>query len=254
MRVLVIGNKGSIGKRHSENLKALGVEVIGCDMGELPNYAVDFAIIASPTETHRNWIENLDLYGVPFLCEKPVVGSSLEAHYLERLDVKVPNMVGCNLRFSESIQAAKVFVQQNEIISFHARVSDGNPARAKYREGIALQDIHEFDYISYLLGELETIEIMSHLDHRLYDAFIRTKSGVQGVIHGDSISQKYHRELTLTAKKSTLTIPITVSNDMYVNELKYFIDCIKKNKKPMNSVSDALELTKAICEEYEFSV
>ena len=30
-------------------------------------------------------------------------------------------------------------------------------------------------------------------------------------------------------------------NKMYVDELKYFLDCVNKNKIPMNSIIDAIE-------------
>lgn len=253
MRALLIGNNGSIGKRHHENLKTLGVEVVGCELGEFPNYAVDFAVIASPTQTHRVWIENLSVYDVPFLCEKPVAGNSRDCQLLEGLKINVPNMVACNIRFSDSMAVAKAIIDQNEVVSFHARVSDANPQRAKYKEGIALQDIHEFDYLSYLFGGLDEIEVISNNDHKLYDAFIRTRSGVQGIVHGDCLSQRYHRELTLTTKRGTLTIPISVNNDMYLREMEYFIDCVKNKKQPMNSVKEAIELTQTICEEYEFA-
>lgn len=253
MKALVVGSNGSIGRRHAEHLVALGVEVVCCDLGDTPSYPVDFAVIASPTSTHPQWIAEMNRMGIPFLCEKPVGGSSHDIDVIEDLKVSVPNMVACNLRFSESMGIIKSFVDQSQIISFHARISDGNPNRSKYSEGIALQDIHEFDYIQHLFGEIEDIILVPNYGHKSYEAVVRTKSGINGVIHGDAISQDYHRDITLTSTKRTNTFPIIISNNMYVEEIKYFMECLKNGDTPMNGLAEACKLTRMICEEYEYA-
>ena len=253
MKALVIGSKGSIGSRHMNNLKSLGVQVIGCDLNDKPDYLVDFAVIATPTENHFSQIKTLVSKNIPFFCEKPIAGSSFELNLISEMNITAPTMVGCNLRFSNSMGLIKSFAQQSEIISFHARISDGNPLRMKYKEGIALQDIHEFDYISHVLGSILEVNIVSNPDKSIYDAFVLLESGVQGTIHGDSISKGYFREVILTSVNKTLTIPIDVSPDMYMTEMSYFVDCLKNGRKPMNSIKEAISLTRMLCEEYEFA-
>lgn len=253
MKALVIGHKGSIGARHARNLKSLGVEVIGCDLGDTPTHLVDFAVISSPTSTHLFWIRWCEMHSLPFFCEKPVCGSSHDLGHLEQIELSVPNMVACNLRYSPSMDVIRQFCLQNKVISFHARVSDSNPARAKYREGLALQDIHEFDYLSHLFGDILEMDILENDNRDSYESFIRFKSGLWGTVHGDRVCDIYHRGLTLTSKSRTLYIPIDVSPVMYVSEMEDFVNRLRAGDQMPNTVKQALSLTRMICEEYEFA-
>lgn len=74
MRILVIGNLGSMGRRYTACLKAMHEDVLGFDVGgPIPNPSeYDRAIIATPTETHFMWCDYLIQKGKDFLCEKPV--------------------------------------------------------------------------------------------------------------------------------------------------------------------------------------
>lgn len=74
MRILIIGNKGSMGRRWTACLKYLREDVLGFDIGGPVPTAPEFdrAIIASPTDTHVMWAEYLINAGKDFICEKPV--------------------------------------------------------------------------------------------------------------------------------------------------------------------------------------
>jgi Oxidoreductase family, NAD-binding Rossmann fold len=72
----IFGNKGNMGRRYAAVLKLLEHEAVGGDVGdEVPddrdfgNY--DGFIIATPTDTHLDYIEFLLKCGKPVLCEKP---------------------------------------------------------------------------------------------------------------------------------------------------------------------------------------
>jgi len=74
MKVLVIGSKGSMGKRYCAILKYLNVEFEPIDILEQPwDYSdirdCDRAIVCTPTETHFDICRALS---IDYLCEKPV--------------------------------------------------------------------------------------------------------------------------------------------------------------------------------------
>lgn len=72
---LIIGSEGSMGKRYQAILSFLGKPFECYDMKfggypQLDKYS--HFIIATPTETHFRWVQNLDQYQKPILCEKPL--------------------------------------------------------------------------------------------------------------------------------------------------------------------------------------
>jgi hypothetical protein len=75
MNILVLGNKGSTGRRYEAIIKHMKIDVIGVDLGQvLPPHAPDAVIIATPTEFHIKHIEWVfDAYGpIKTLVEKPI--------------------------------------------------------------------------------------------------------------------------------------------------------------------------------------
>ena len=80
MSILIIGANGSMGSRYKAILKSLGKDWLAYDTegGDSTSYsrklgAADGYIIATPTDTHKDYIEALAPLGKPILCEKPVV-------------------------------------------------------------------------------------------------------------------------------------------------------------------------------------
>ena len=108
MKVLVIGSKGSMGKRYCAILKYLGVEYVGVDIG--PNSKMDYtqfthAIIATPTEVHRDnlqWFYTYKNGPKSILCEKPLMKSVRDIETAidwEALHGGKTNMV-CNWKYA----------------------------------------------------------------------------------------------------------------------------------------------------------
>ena len=78
MSILVIGGNGSIGTRYQAVLRYLDKPCVVSDIGhsvaqtfEMAKQA-DGVIIASPTDTHAEWIHTLSPLRKPILCEKPI--------------------------------------------------------------------------------------------------------------------------------------------------------------------------------------
>lgn len=239
MKASVIG-MGSIGKRHYNNLQHLGVNVQGYDLGNIPDFDVDFVVIA--THDHLELIQECLSLGVPFFVEKPVVSNLSDINSLKfsRNFYSVPNMVACNMRFTEAAHR----LCGKEIISIHARVSDSSSGRRKYNHPIWLQDIHEFDLTDWLLGPIESVDIFD--SENSYDAVCRHRGNLISTIHGDQISSTYHRSIIVETRNDTVYFPVHVSNDMYIRQMSYFVNCLKEEISPMNNLEEALDVTEKI--------
>jgi hypothetical protein len=94
-KVLVVGYLGNMGKRYTTILEYLGIDWVGVDYKIWGNYSdskgklkmlpkkfpqkdVDGIIIATPTNTHLNYLRTYKNAGVPLLCEKPITKDLLE--------------------------------------------------------------------------------------------------------------------------------------------------------------------------------
>lgn len=101
IKVLVIGSEGSMGKRYQAILNSMRFKYdcvdplrkddnISMFMNEYTHF-----IVASPTDTHYEWLTKLIPLDKPILCEKPIVKDTkewMELHYLKdtsNLDIDV---------------------------------------------------------------------------------------------------------------------------------------------------------------------
>jgi hypothetical protein len=77
--ILIIGANGSMGKRYQSILRYLGRPFACVDAEHNRHFIKQAAtackgiIIASPTDTHAEYIQHLQDLRIPLLCEKPVV-------------------------------------------------------------------------------------------------------------------------------------------------------------------------------------
>ncbi|MFC2017462.1 Gfo/Idh/MocA family protein [Chloroflexota bacterium] len=126
MKLLIIGC-GSIGRRHAQNAKSLGAEIVLCDLdesrmqktctelGKVPCYidytqavdheGVDAAVVATPTFLHIEMATHLAMQGVHMLLEKPLsnslVGTDKLLHIVNQN--RVTAMMGHSYRFHEGL-------------------------------------------------------------------------------------------------------------------------------------------------------
>jgi hypothetical protein len=70
-KILVVGCKGSMGKRYCAILDYLGIDYEGVDLNDKPTKSYNAVILATPTDMH---IDDLEFFlpDVPVLCEKPI--------------------------------------------------------------------------------------------------------------------------------------------------------------------------------------
>jgi len=134
--------------------------------------------------------------------------------------------------------------------------------------------IHELDYAIWLMGEPKSVLCRSgiisdlKIDTQDYaDILVEFVSGKKAMLHLDYLQHDYTRRCKLVSKNATAVwdhssgkIGIVdvenkewewedsryelAYNEMYIDEVLYFMDCISKKNDTMNAVSDALLTTK----------
>ncbi|MBI3475466.1 MAG: Gfo/Idh/MocA family oxidoreductase [Acidobacteria bacterium] len=191
MKALVVGC-GSIGKRHLQNLKSLGVSelaVVENDDGRRERvasefgvtswsnlkdglrWAPDFVVIATPTHLHIEQALEVATGGFALFVEKPLSHASAGISDLIRVveQRRSVSMVGCNMRFHPGPRKVKELLEQGrlgKIVS--ARIHAGSylpswrpgtdyrtnySARTETGGGCILDCIHEIDLARWYLGD-----------------------------------------------------------------------------------------------------
>lgn len=152
-------------------------------------------------------------------------------------------------------------------------------ARKNLGGGVTLTQIHELDYLLWIFGEISIsksfVGKFSDLEVTSDDmctAILQLKNGIFVELHLDYFSKPYHKRLKIRGTKGTLywnsdenkvkffniknktwkIIPIKNNysltskhvNQMYVDELEYFLKCILQKKTPMNNLYEASNVLK----------
>ena len=275
MHCLLIGY-GSIGKRHHANVLALGHT---CDVfdihnesqlaAHLANVPYDYALICTPNDSHLDYCLRVANAGVPFMCEKPLftpdvygldhsmrVASVLSDICEER---NLINMVGCNLRFTDAIKKlpsdtkyVNVYCgynlkrwrpQADHLESYSANKSMGG--------GVLFDAIHEFDYLYSVFGEIGYMKThrmrltsMTNDTEDVVHGVIHFKNGTFVTIHVNYLSNIYTRwyEYVPTNEDTLIHVKIDVGDQMYIDELKYFVECVASKTQTMNTIDNAMYL------------
>jgi len=147
-------------------------------------------------------------------------------------------------------------------------------ASRKLSGGVIFDVIHELDYALWLFGDAKkvfcSISSLSPIRIRNYDTaemIIDHKSGMRTRIHVDYLQHTYTRRCKIVGDKGTMFwdfntqkiscfsanrkkqkhIPMKtelIHNKMFIDEIRYFFDCIKKKKNTFNNVACALRTLK----------
>ncbi|MCU0644973.1 MAG: Gfo/Idh/MocA family oxidoreductase, partial [bacterium] len=239
LSLLVIG-LGSIGKRHVRNLHALGIEDITVvrranvfpEEPDLPVFAIqtnldaalerkpDAVIIASPTSLHLEQSIAAARAGCHILVEKPI-SHSLDGIETLRELVEQNQLVfqtAFQFRFHPVLRQIKELIAQQTIgtiISAHVHWGEYLPAWhpwEDYRQGYsARQDLgggvvltlsHPFDYMRWLIGEINSVSAivakLSNLEIDVEDTAMitfRFENGAVGSIYLDYIERPSQHRL-----------------------------------------------------------
>jgi predicted dehydrogenase len=300
---------GSIGKKHASIIKKnydfeiyayrtgkgqekndLKIQEIN-SIDEVFNINPDIAFITNPTSQHIDTALDCAKRNINLFIEKPISNS------LEKIDVldkeirkrKLFSYVAYNLRFHSIISKLFELVKEKEKpIYFRAICSSYLPnwrqnqdysksysAKKKFGGGVILDLSHEFDYISWLFGEIEDINgvygKISDLkinSEDILNAQIKCKSGVIGNLHLDYFSLINERKIQIYYNDSYIEGNLITNNirifkdkkekifkfkfDMdttYKKQMDYFFKNYQiKNYKIMNNFSESLKTFKKIME------
>lgn len=194
-RLLIVGC-GSIGRRHIQNLRALGVaDIVAFDprADRRCAAAADFAVetvdaleaawerepeavlVSAPTSLHVPLALEAALRRCHLFVEKPLSHSWEGVEHLVEIvrQQKLTTLVGCNLRFHPGLITMKKLLEDQAIgrvlaarVEVGQYLPDWHPQedyRASYSArralggGVILDAIHELDYIRWLLGEVDGV-------------------------------------------------------------------------------------------------
>lgn len=305
MKVCFVGI-GSIAKRHIRNLYQickktnvdLTIDALRRSNGfffEKPEFIskiyysaddlpddYDAIFVTNPTEYHADTLIQLHNHGKHFFIEKPI--ASLKT--IDRLKDFIPRQdsvyyVACPMRYTNVIRYIKKEIKPEKVLSVRSISSsylpDWRPG-TDYRDtysahrdlggGVAIDLIHEWDYLSFLfgmptevksfIGKVSNLEIDSD-DFAIYIA--RFSNNMIAELHLDYFGRKTIRTIELYTDEETILGDLEAGKVHYLKagtvvdcreerdeyqqrELQHFIDAINGKTRSQNSISEALSVLK----------
>lgn len=241
----------------------------------------DIAFITNPTEFH---LDTLDAWGRKakhFFIEKPLANlNQIDRIYKTRINEGAIYYVACPLRYNAVIQYIKENINTQNVLAIRSISSSYLPewrpgtdyrktysARRELGGGVAIDLIHEWDYLTYIFdfpqkvysmsGKISELDINSD-DYAIYIAEYRDKI-VE--LHLDYFGRKTIREIQLITKEDTIVGDITnnkisflksgkkiefleTRDDFQKRELNHFLDMVEGKTKSDNDVFNATKVLK----------
>lgn len=312
--ILIIGG-GSIGKRHLRNLLSLGekditvVEVSEDRRREIAGEHVvntvatikdafkqkhfTIALVCSPSCFHIEHALYCATQGCDLFIEKPL------SHSIEGVDEliklvdtkKLVTMVGSNWKFYPSFQKMKELIDGGAIgkilsarCQFGSYLPDWHPwedhrqgySANKALGGGVLLDSHEFDYLTWFLGDVDKLVCFADRvgnvtvdSEDVAEAILQFKNGAVGEIHLDYLQRFYQRNFEFFGEEGTILWDVNLKkvivktkangtgeypldeaydlNTMYVEEIKHFLYCVDKRQEAIAPVEVGAKVLRLIC-------
>jgi predicted dehydrogenase len=183
----------------------------------LDSVAIDALDVATPRETHADWVEAAAARGIDVLCQKPLTPTLTEAETLIRqVDGRVRLMVHENWRFRPWYRELKSWIDAGELgelqLATMAMVNSGFLPDAEgtrfalvrqpfmqheKRLMIAEVLIHHLDVMRYLCGPLRVVgarasrTVADITGETLAAIFLETASGAPVVVNGTMAAPGY---------------------------------------------------------------
>lgn len=309
MKFLIAGY-GSIGRRHMRNLLALGERDLGLyrtgrstlPQDELAGFPVetelkaaldrhpDAVIVANPTALHLDVAIPAAEAGCHILMEKPVSDT------LERMDALESALqrgggsllVGFQFRFHPGLRKAAELLREGAIgCPLFARAHWGEylpnwhpwedyrqsyTSRPELGGGVVRTLSHPFDYLRWLMGEMQVafaqVGNLGNLEIPVEDTAeinLRFDSGAIGSLHLDYLQQPPGHGLEITGTEGSLrwdnadgvlrcyraaggaweTYPLPQGferNTLFLDELRHFIDVAAGRAEPVCGLKDGIRV------------
>lgn len=295
---------GSIAKRHIRNLKKvcerrnilLSIDALrhgDYDTKETEQFGFcniyrdcsemkkvyDVVFITNPTAMHLETLEKLSEFGSHFFVEKPICSAGqLKRAYALHLKKNAVYYVACPLRYNAVIQYIKKNVKTEDILCVRSISSSylpdwrpGTDYRNTYSAhksmggGVSIDLIHEWDYITWLLGEPKQINYMSgkvsglKIDSEDYAIYTADYGNKVVELHLDYFGRKALREIMVLTKEDTILGDIADNKLMFLNtgkridfkeerddyqirELEHFLDMVNGKIKNDSSIAHGIKV------------
>lgn len=305
MKICIVG-LGSIGRKHLLNIqkvlnkrnesfvidalrsscKQIQSELKGIirkeyfEINDLPD-DYDIAFITNPTNMHYIMIQHLSKKAKHLFIEKPLFDKVNYDIAALKLTGNGIYYVACPLRHKEIIKCLKNIVEEEQIYSVRAICSSYLPDWRKnidYRTvysgkkamggGVALDLIHEWDYLTYLFGMPETVYGFkggySELEIDSDDLAVYIGKYPDKIIevHLDYFGRVATRKLELYCKDYKIEVDLLKNRiqydgeaykqlifeeeDFYLEEMSFFFDIIDGEKSNINSIEHAKKILELI--------
>ena len=293
---------GSIGKRHLKNLvKILKERKLDFEIDVVKRkkevdeevrfyiksiYSIkdfiptfyDIVFIVNDTSAHIETLNLMKNYSNNFFIEKPL---SINISKINIDDYKGKKIyIACPMRYSNVIEYLKKEIDFSKVYSIRALCSSYLPdwrptidyrnnysAKKELGGGVTLDLIHEWDYLTYLLGFPEKIfnlrKKVSHLEISSDDVsvYIAEYKDKLVELHLDYFGRVPTRKIELFLKEGTVIgdfikntvilennkeVDLSDDVDDYIKEMNNFLDIIFKGKVNFNNLEYAYKVLKSI--------
>jgi len=273
---LVIGS-GSIAKKHIINLISLNFKVYILIKGshtkknlqfikskkiffinvlkDIVN-KVDFAIIATSSNKHLNFIKKLALKQINIFCEKPIFLSLKNVNKIRSVIKKNKIIFGTNyqLQSHDLYRYIKKNILKKNILSVSLKVGQNlnnwrttRPSEHSYYldkkkgGGVIFELIHEVNLINNLFGkiiDIKTLKKKSYDFSNIEDIAIsifKTENNIYGTLYQDMISLNSFRKIEIICKNKNYLFDL-LSNKVkiYYKDKSKIINYKKDKAKQMN--------------------
>lgn len=305
-RIAVLGC-GSIGRRHIQNLRVLGCDVLAFDpleaartsmeksdvfvTGELEDVwqaRPDAVVVAAPSDLHVELAMEAARRDCHLFIEKPL------SHSLEGVDAlceetenrDLTTMVACNMRFHPGPAAVRRLMREGAVGdtlalrlqsgSFLPRWRPDSDYKNSYSAspqwgGAALDCIHEIDLALWLGGAARLVGALCvparslELEtDGLCEMILQHESGACGSVHLNFVQRDYRRTCQIIGTQGTIYWDFSARrvdvfgpdgvlaqsfgepdgwqvNDMYVDEMKHFLECARASTATVNPLRGGLD-------------
>lgn len=308
MKILIAG-LGSIGRRHLRNLQDMNIgefvllrsrratlpddELVGIPTEQnlteaLQRHQPDAVIVSNPTAFHLDIAIPAAQAGCHLLLEKPISHTMEQVPALAKIvaqkNLKV--LVGFQFRFHIGLQRIKALLDNGTIgavTSIHAHWGEylpawhpwedyriGYAAREDLGGGVLLTLCHPFDYLRWLIGEVQSVFAMTAQQGGLEisvedtaNTMLRFENGALGFVHLDYVQRPPTHTLHITGQRGrilwdnadgevhwsqdsseiwqTEKLPTHFErNTLFLQEMKHFIACIESDTEPCVNLTDGI--------------
>lgn len=239
----------------------------------------DVIFITNPTEYHIESLKNTMEHGKNFFIEKPI-SSLKQIEKVENLKLKEDSIyyVACPLRYNAVIQYMKKNVDFSKAISIRSISSSYLPewrpgidyrqtysASKKLGGGVSTDLIHEWDYLTFLIGMPRKVFHMCgkksalEIDCEDYAIYIAEYMDKIVELHLDYFGRKTIRQIMILTDEDTICGDIAnnriefmrtgetidfheMRDDYQIRELAHFLDMIEGRVEPESSIKHAVKV------------